>query len=162
MGNTWEYKKSSKIADWWWPSRCSWRTTAFFMESGNAPKIATIGSCFAGVLCATGWYTFVGALLANGKAPGDFWAPGILGSVGLVLLNLISWEAVTDDGGLGGDGVSMKAKAWVTLCFIILFCSLFASAWICISNIQEDKHRTAAILVVVQTVCIFVAALVFR
>mmetsp|Transcript_68713 Transcript_68713/g.114204 ORF Transcript_68713/g.114204 Transcript_68713/m.114204 type:complete len:143 (+) Transcript_68713:34-462(+) len=132
------------------------------MESETSGKVATIGSYGAGILSAVGWYLFVGALLENGNSPGQFWAPGILGSIGLVLLNVISWEAVTDDGGLGNESVSMRAKVWVVICFIILFCSLFAAIWIFVSKVNEAEHRTGSVLMLMQAGCIFLSAVIFR
>jgi len=79
-----------------------------------------------------GWYMFIGFLmqssveadwggLTNSTSPGlprapdglkngVYWTPGILQTLALVMLNALNWEAVTDDGGLGDDGVSTKAK----------------------------------------------------
>lgn len=117
-----------------------------------------MGSVISGVVCALGWYVWMAVCLMPSVEPdkyewdcnnltttaeyivpcqhkaGAYWAPGILMSLGIVLLNLITWESITDDGGLGdeGCGVAAKAKCWVTMCFVIMFCSLGGSIWIII------------------------------
>jgi len=142
-----------------------------FMESENTGKIASIGTAASGVLCAVGWYTFIGFLLEASNQPtvdgvksGAYWAPGILMSLGLVMLNIIKWEAVTDDGGLGGDGPGVKAKAWVTVAFVIMFCALGGAAWILVQDLQDHntEWKGAAWGVLIQNLCIFFAGLLFR
>jgi len=108
------------------------------MESESSTRAASLGSAVAGIACATGWYLFIGAALeagnrvnvAAGLTSGAYWAPGIIGTVGLAMLNAVNWESVTDDGGLSGDGSSTKAKVWVTLSLVVMFSALGGALWI--------------------------------
>jgi len=132
---------------------------------------SSIGTMVAGVLAAVGWYVFIGFLLeaknqpeVDGVISGAYWAPGILMSFGLLMLNVIKWENVTDDGGLGGDGPGIKAKAWVTVAFVIMFCALGGAVWILAQDLgdKNQEWKGAAWGVLIQNVCVFAAGLLFR
>ena len=140
-----------------------------FMDASTerASKSATLGSYAGGLLCAGGWYVFVWALLESAHhhaLPGAYWAPGVVGSVSLVMLNLVHWEAVTDDGGsLAGDGPSGCARAWVTASFVLMFCAVGAALWILVQDLaREHVWSGGAIAVAVQNVLIFAAGFIFR
>ena len=62
----------------------------------------------------------------DGLVGGAYWAPGILSTFGLIGLNIVSWEAVSDEGSLG-EGVSLFAKIWVTASLIFMFTGLGVS-----------------------------------
>ena len=61
---------------------------------------------------------------------GAYWAPGILMTLGVVMLNVIRWTALGDDMSLGDDSSATKAKIWVVVCFVIMFCALGGGVWI--------------------------------
>ena len=124
------------------------------MEDDGAGRVATVGSALGGIICAIGWYVWMAILLLpshNDKyiwdcnavnvtadqfvAPcevstGAYWAPGILMTLGVVMLNMIRWTALGDDMSMGDDGVATKAKLFVGVCFVIMFCSLGGGVWI--------------------------------
>jgi len=138
-------------------------------DSGS--RLPSIGSVSAGCLCAAGWYVFFGAGLelskqtntTQGMRDGSYWAPGILSTLALIMLNVIDWEVITDDGGLGGSP-NMKAKIWVTFSFIIAFCALGGSIWVFIQDVtsQDDFWKGSAVAVLIQNLCLFVANFLFR
>ena len=97
-------------------------------DSDGTGRVASAGSCAAGMLCGVGWYYWMGTCLTvdaahapAGFRHGAYWAPGVLSTVGLLLLNMVSWEAVTDEGGLGDDGMATRAKCWVFFSFLVMF-----------------------------------------
>ena len=138
---------------------------------------------------ATGWYIFFDGLLTAGvecvvwnehirkdcnatathlKAPpglvgGAYWAPGILSTFGAVGLNLISWEAVTDEGSFG-DGVAGKARAWVIFCMILMFSGVGAAIWILAADLHESKdyYHWGGVAVMLQCIFIFLGGFLFR
>ena len=93
-----------------------------------------MGSAIGGIICAIGWYVWMAILLLPSHndnyvwdcnavnvtkdqfvAPcevssGAYWAPGILMTLGVVMLNMIRWTALGDDMSMGDDNVSTKAK----------------------------------------------------
>ena len=103
-------------------------------RSGRSP----IGSPPGSVTCTTAStrpcrYATV-AVAPCGMTNGAYWAPGILATFGLIMLNIISWEGLTEDGLTGDEGMACKLKVWVTVSFVILFCSLGGALWILIAN----------------------------
>jgi len=146
-----------------------------------------------GIICALGWYTWMAICLMPSSEPDDFewdchnhtstakyvvpcqhkagayWAPGILMTIGVIMLNVISWESLTEDGMDEGCGVAAKAKGWVMFTFILMFCALGGSLWILISDaIDKGKEGKDKIWmgpgagVLVQCACLFIGGLVFR
>ena len=115
-----------------------------------------MGSYIGGFVCAAGWYVYMAMALKAGQheyewecktdpkdlpahvsaiAPcgftsGAYLAPGILMSLGVVMLNVIRWTALGDDMSLGEDSSATKAKIWVVSCFVIMFCALGGGVWI--------------------------------
>ena len=141
-------------------------------------------------MLAVGWYIFMGFYLLPSSDPtqyswdcnsvnatvavapcgmtnGAYWAPGILATFGLIMLNIISWEGLTEDGLTGDEGRACKLKVWVTVSFVILFCSIGGALWILIADgiARQDNPRIwmgISIAVLVQNACIFLSALIFR
>ena len=71
----------------------------------------------------------------DGLVSGAYWAPGIINTFGMVALNVISWEAVTDEG--FDSGVAAKARAWVTFSLILMCCALGGGIWIMVAALNE-------------------------
>jgi len=172
-------------------------------DNDATAKVASCGSYLSGIIVAIGWYVFLDALLEArtqcitwgpgdtfnpsnctevhqnpnlvappGLVSGAYWVPGILGTLGTVMLNLISWEAVTDDSAFG-DGVSAKAKMWVFVALVLMFCSLGGAIWVLVSDLQfkgkvmKDGHQLDAyhfggVAVLVQCALLFVGGVLFR
>lgn len=97
-----------------------------------------------------------------GLVSGAYWVPGILGTLGLVMVNCISWEAVTGDGAFD-DGVAAKAKCWVLFAMIFLFCSMGAAIWLFAADSQTANAYTwGGTAMLVQSLMIFASAILFR
>ncbi len=102
---------------------------------------------------------------------GVYWAPGIIGTVGLIATNCISWEAVSAEGAFG-DEVSGKARCWMLFSMILLFSSLGSAIWIFSAEIRAPAadydgrtvpyYKSGATATFVQALLLFVSALVFR
>merc|ERR1712028_70206 len=74
---------------------------------------------------------------------GAYWAPGVLMTLGVIMLNMIRWTALGDDMSMGDDNVATKAKVYVGVCFVIMFCSLGGGVWIMVQDgarAQDDTH----------------------
>jgi len=165
------------------------------MDDDSAGRVATVGSYIGGVVCAIGWYVFMAISLLPGQektkgkylwdchanvtalpedsyvspcefTSGAYWAPGILMTLGVVMLNVIRWTALGDDMSLGDDSSATKAKIWVVVCFVIMFCALGGGVWITVVDGQRPKDDKVwmgpGIAVLVQCICLFVGGLIFR
>ena len=93
---------------------------------------------------------------------GAYWAPGILSSFGLIGLNLISWEAVVEEGSFG-DGVVVCARVFTLGSLMLLFGGLGTALWCVITDFQnQHAWHLAGIMTILQNVLIFLAAFIFR
>ena len=155
--------------------------------------MASAGSWLSGVLVAVGWYIFFDGLLQatadcvlwnrqladhcgyntthprdhlkapDGLTNGAYWAPGIIGFLGAIMLNLISLEAVTD-GGSFDDGVQSKARCWVFFSLLMMFCSIGGAIWIIVVDLQlgDGYYHWGGLAVLIQNILIFLGGLLFR
>jgi len=152
-------------------------------------KCASFGSLLSGVIVGIGWYIFIDGLvqasvdcvkwsghfnpagctnetIPDYKAPpglvnGAYWTPGILSTLGLLGLNAISWDAVTDD---FDSSLACKARTWVTVCFVLMFCGLGAAIWILASDLGlgDDYYHWGGVATLIQTMLILAGGLAFR
>ena len=149
------------------------------MDDDGANRAAAVGSALSGALCAVGWFIFLDGLLRantdcvvwgtawnpancttpssliapDGLVSGAYWAPGIIGTFGLVGLNLISWEAVTEEG--FDSGIAAKARVWVIFSMICMCCALGGGIWIMVAALNEEgKYTWAAVATFIQNLLI--------
>lgn len=98
-----------------------------------------------------------------GLVSGAYWAPGILSTFGMVGLNVVSWDAMTDEGSLLGGDTSIFAKIWVTVSLIFMFTGLGVAIWCLVTDLQtEHGWHKAGICCFIQNVLILVAGFLFR
>jgi len=159
------------------------------MDDDRAAKCASFGSLLSGIIVAVGWYIFVSGLVQaaaecvkwgghfnpagcrndtvpNELAPpglvsGAYWTPGILSTVGLIGLNVINWDVVTDD---FDSGLACKARTWITLSFVLMFCGIGAAIWVIVDDLQlgAGYYHWGGISVLIQALLINVGGLLFR
>ena len=107
-------------------------------------------------------------LAPPGLQSGAYWTPGILSTVGLIGLNIINWDAVTED---FDSGLACKARMWVTTSFVLMFCGLGAAIWILVLDLQLGPQRLelgpqyyhwGGVSVMIQTVLILIGGFLFR
>lgn len=101
-----------------------------------------------------------------GLRGGTYWVPGILSTLGMIGLNIVSWEAVSDQGGLG-DGVAVFAKVWVTCSLILIFSGLAVSVWCLVTDMQppddgKPEWHVAGVCTFVSNLLIAFAGVLFR
>mmetsp|Transcript_7402 Transcript_7402/g.14825 ORF Transcript_7402/g.14825 Transcript_7402/m.14825 type:complete len:172 (+) Transcript_7402:43-558(+) len=161
------------------------------MDDEGSGRAATVGSVIGGAVCSIGWYVWIAMLLLPSHndsyvwdckaqnitddqyiAPcefssGAYWAPGLLMTLGVIMLNIIKWTSLGDDMSMGDDSVATKAKVYVGVCFVIMFCSLGGGVWIVVQDgarLQDDDTVWVGpgIAVLVQCVCLFLGGLIFR
>merc|ERR1719198_2289770 len=105
---------------------------------------------------------FHGGVAPDAFVSGAYWAPGILTTFGLIGLNVISWEAVVEEGSFG-EGVAMCAKLWVMCSLILLFGGLGTGIWCFVSDFQTpNAWHWGGVMTLAQTLIIFASAILFR
>ena len=93
---------------------------------------------------------------------GAYWAPGILSSFGLVGLNMISWEAIVEEGSFG-DGVVVCARVWAMSSLILLFGGLGVAIWMFVDVFSVANYWPwGGICCLVQNLLIMFSAVLFR
>ena len=111
---------------------------------GLAEAVPSIGSCVAGLLFGAAWLLWIDgvafAAAEYGEAVnGAYWVPGILQTIGLLMVNLINWSLLTDDSMMDDGGVAVKVKAWVFVSFVFCFSGLIGSVWILVQEMQHPS-----------------------
>ncbi|KAI8983437.1 vacuolar protein sorting protein 68 [Pilobolus umbonatus] len=90
-------------------------------------KARKTGVYTAGILFALGWWIFLDGLITlsvlpdRQVAPGiEDWAPGICATLGMILVNLIDKEALSDGGSYYDDGYMWKVRGLLFLGFTFM------------------------------------------
>jgi len=151
-------------------------------------RVASAGSALSGVVFAVAWYLFWGTLVEarteciiwnndikncsgtppselhapDGLVHGVYWAPPILSTAGIFMLNLISWEAVTEEG-FGSEGVAVCARVWIVAALILMFSALGIAIWALVDDLSKNAAwHWGGINQLISTVLILLAGTLFR
>lgn len=135
------------------------------MQEGVA---GSLGAITGGVLFATGWLLWIDGVASAHSVYGYStgaaeWVPGVLQTIALLMVNVISWSAMTDGG--FDDSLAKKVKAWVFLSFVFAFSGLIAAIYIVVrevnypSAVGSSGPATRGLL---QNLLIFIGSLAFR
>ena len=88
------------------------------------------------------------------------WLPGILGTLGVVMINCFNYSAYTNT----GDGQAAACNnAWLFFSYLIMFGCIIASVWVMVEYWLHDLsfNTWPGIAGVIQTSCLTVSATVF-
>jgi hypothetical protein len=134
--------------------------------------LASFCSLTAGLMFGLGWLLWIdacayaGAVYDGATPDGTYWIPGILQTVGLVMLNVISWEAVAESDSMLEDRSAALAKIWVFIAFCFSFGGILGSIWILVRENHdpswEEGSVAAAVKLLFQNLLIFCSSLLFR
>lgn len=126
-----------------------------------------MGSMGAGFIFGVAWLVFVDGIVMNEISDtkmvlknnaGLIYLPGIMATISLFMVNTVLPEDLND------DQVGGKLKVWLFLSIMIGMTAIIVAVWVLADiYIQKHPHNTnvAAIGALVQTVLIFISALVF-
>jgi len=133
-------------------------TTYWCGPNGSVVDISTqrrnrISAITAGVLFAIGLWIFVDAVVVSHQPVGGhephelralYWLPGLLSTLGLILINSIPYRLVhgNDFDGVYGSG----SKFIAVMCFFILFCGLAGGIWVFIAGYLIPNRMAHALL----------------
>ena len=133
--------------------------------------VASVCSLLAGLIFGLGWLLWIDAhayaATNYGQTPdGTYWIPGILQTIGLLMLNVITWEAVADSDSLMEDRSASIAKLWVFVAFCFSFGGILGSIWILVKENHDPSWEAgsvaAAVKLLLMNLMIFFSSLMFR
>jgi len=141
-------------------------------------KPSTVLAYLSGALFSLGWWLWIDATVYancdcpdnhtpdNVKVLGTHYIPGIVSTIALIMINIVSWNDLNGDF-MFGDGVSTKAKVWLFVSFIIAFGALIAGCWIgvtrwFISTNPKPDSVWPGVAIILQNILIFVSATLYR
>eukprot|EP00325_Prymnesiales_sp_UTEX-LB-985_P003762 CAMPEP_0174694900 /NCGR_PEP_ID=MMETSP1094-20130205/1378_1 /TAXON_ID=156173 /ORGANISM="Chrysochromulina brevifilum, Strain UTEX LB 985" /LENGTH=144 /DNA_ID=CAMNT_0015891253 /DNA_START=51 /DNA_END=485 /DNA_ORIENTATION=- len=133
--------------------------------------LPSLASLFAGLLFGLAWLLWIDGVAFSTTeydkdVDGTFYIPGLLSTFGLLMLNVIQWEAVSEDYSLMEDGKGACAKCWVFTAFCMSFGGLIGGIWILVKEISHPDWEAGSVSVAVrallQNLFIFASSLVFR
>mmetsp|Transcript_21601 Transcript_21601/g.56099 ORF Transcript_21601/g.56099 Transcript_21601/m.56099 type:complete len:170 (-) Transcript_21601:623-1132(-) len=137
----------------------------FSMDRENKKPLIT--SCVAGVLFGAAWFLFAAqAARSHGNlnpvscnSSGQFTiltpiaptfpligfvdvVPGLIASLGLFMINLVSLKEIKDESGMGGDSRTTRMKIWLFFSIIVTFSSLAAAIAIFVTKYVNCEYNT--------------------
>lgn len=133
--------------------------------------LPSFASLSAGLFFGLAWLLWVDGVAFSATeygrgVDGTFYIPGILSTLGLLMLNVVRWEAVTEDYSLMEDANGAVAKCWVFTAFCLSFGGLIGGVWILVKEVNQPDWEagsvSVAVRVLLQNLFIFAASLIFR
>eukprot|EP00455_Lapot_gusevi_P016203 TRINITY_DN1829_c0_g1_i3.p1 TRINITY_DN1829_c0_g1~~TRINITY_DN1829_c0_g1_i3.p1 ORF type:complete len:138 (-),score=20.73 TRINITY_DN1829_c0_g1_i3:72-485(-) len=97
----------------------------------------------------------------------SFCIPGLVGTLSLIMLNIIDWSKVSDSGmGMGGDNIGARAKCFLFTSMMLGFSAIFAAIWI-LADVYASSHSKAkssypGVAILLSNLCIFLSSVVLR
>ena len=127
--------------------------------------IPAVCALVAGSLCGSAWLLWVDGVASSSMPIGAAEiVPGILAMLGLVMLNLVSWEAVTGEFDITEN--SGLARCWVFGALCLQFSSVITGCWLLVARLGDPAADASAVMLAQrgawQTGLLFLAALIFR
>ena len=103
-----------------------------------------------------------GSIAPDALVSGASWAPGILTTFGLIGLNMISWEAVVEEGSFG-ESVVACARIWTMASLVFLFGGLGTAIWMACNAFSVPHYWPwDGVCCLIQNILIVIAAFLFR
>mmetsp|Transcript_9611 Transcript_9611/g.32588 ORF Transcript_9611/g.32588 Transcript_9611/m.32588 type:complete len:154 (+) Transcript_9611:43-504(+) len=136
---------------------------------GEGVPVASIGSLVSGLFFGIGWDIWIDGCAWSAYHDGEdvngaYWVPGLLQTLALIMVNVLNWGMLSEDGGFGDESSVALAKCWVFVAFVVAFSGIIGAVWILIneSNDPETESLWPAVAGLLQNVFIFLASLIFR
>eukprot|EP00307_Rebecca_sp_RCC1486_P001502 CAMPEP_0119414168 /NCGR_PEP_ID=MMETSP1335-20130426/6593_1 /TAXON_ID=259385 /ORGANISM="Chrysoculter rhomboideus, Strain RCC1486" /LENGTH=119 /DNA_ID=CAMNT_0007439027 /DNA_START=26 /DNA_END=382 /DNA_ORIENTATION=- len=111
------------------------------MSLSERVPVASIGSVTAGLLFGVGWYVWIDgcatAAMTDDPVKGEYWIPGLLQTIALVMVNVLNWGMLSDDAAFDTDNTAAMAKCWVFFAFVVAFSGIIGAVWIMV----EENNR---------------------
>lgn len=120
----------------------------------------------AGALFGAAWWSWADALVSQhgvegeGSAPFKYSWPGIIATLSLILINMISKDDLQDIVDTADDDVNMRARLWLFCSFLLAFGSVAGSIAVLVTCSQSEKFVAIGVGSVLQCGMILASALV--
>mmetsp|Transcript_51354 Transcript_51354/g.128884 ORF Transcript_51354/g.128884 Transcript_51354/m.128884 type:complete len:146 (-) Transcript_51354:139-576(-) len=118
-------------------------------------NLRDIGCVLAGCIAAVAWWIFIdGAAYginvdkATSKMEWYYFLPGIISTVGLILMNIVNLkDAIEDEDDWEGSGSrTSRVRVWLFITFTILFCCVGGGIWIMAAHFPDNWTGVAILL----------------
>eukprot|EP01113_Clastostelium_recurvatum_P046919 TRINITY_DN828_c0_g2_i1.p1 TRINITY_DN828_c0_g2~~TRINITY_DN828_c0_g2_i1.p1 ORF type:complete len:161 (+),score=39.23 TRINITY_DN828_c0_g2_i1:26-484(+) len=127
-------------------------------------------SAIAGILFGVAWLIFIDGVVYQAHfsfSPSvtfPMYLPGIVGTIGLVMANIVKVESLSATTFLFNDGMSGKIRAWLLVSFVVSFGAIAAAIWIMIGvfmppNNRDPNTEWPGIAMVIQTSIMFLSSI---
>lgn len=134
------------------------------------PKARTGLYYFSGAIFAVGWWIWIDAHALGEynddqrKVQGWEYLPGIVCTLALILINLVSWGDLNGTG-LDGESRTRKARIFFFFALLLLFGAMIGGIWIGAARwLAKGNHDTTypGVAIIVQMGLILASAMIYR
>lgn len=121
----------------------------------------------AGALFGGGWWCFIDAVVYSKvilaeKVPIVYWVPGVVATISLVLMNLVSRDHLDHAQGMSDhDDYDTKARCWLFMSYLVAFGSVGGAGAVFVKAVTNHNHVGLGVGVLLQAGLVLLSALVF-
>ncbi|RKP21353.1 hypothetical protein ROZALSC1DRAFT_27222, partial [Rozella allomycis CSF55] len=91
------------------------------------------------------------------------WIPGIISTIGLILINALSLDVLNDDGFSSYDSTTRNARIFcLIITMLLILGGLISSVWIMIVEFQNKNNAAPGTALIVENVLITLSALIMK
>lgn len=124
---------------------------------------APLGS---GALFGGGWWCFIDAVvyskaILGEKVPIVYWVPGVVATISLVLMNLVSRDRLNHAQEMSDhDDYDTKARCWLFMSYLVAFGSVGGAGAVFVKAVTNHNHVGLGVGVLLQAGFVLLSALV--
>ena len=113
-----------------------------------------------------GWWSWADALVTQrgvegeSSAPFKYAWPGIIATIAMVLINMLSKDSLQDIADSGDEETNTRARLWLLCSFLLCFGSIAASIAVLISCTEQGQYVAVGVGSVLQCGFILASALI--
>lgn len=120
----------------------------------------------AGALFGAGWWCFIDAIvfskaILNEKVPFVFWVPGVIATIAMVMINLVSREQLNSDDSSSDEDSDTKQRCWLFVSYLVAFGSVGGAGAVFVKAVTNHDHVGLGVGVLLQAGFVLCSALLF-
>lgn len=142
-------------------SPCCDPCTEWISENRNS-----LASIISGFLFAVGWWVAIDAgVLDAHKYNNAYWACGVFGSLGLVMVNAVSNSQLRGDAYVPGALGTGGTRVWMVFGFLCTFGAMIGASWILFGEyvyMKTENPFYPGIAFFMQNLFIFISTILFK
>eukprot|EP00906_Rhabdomonas_costata_P026688 RCo038013 len=121
-----------------------------------------VHSYVSGALFAIAWWIFVdGKVTSSVKYEFVMWLPGLLGTLGFVMINMTKPSDFNSESSVFSQDTSVNAKVWFFFSILVSFVSIIAGIWIQVDKDDGSGNQWAGVSLIFQTMFLLLSSLTF-